>query len=683
MKTRFFQKIVLLIGLFLFCIAATKGQLSHSGYFNQGNRLFEKKDYYAAAQYYEKYLAIKKSSAPGAQPFAIEKKVKGSPGIRDSRWQAIYRLAECYRLCHDYTQAEKWYKEAASYPAVNYPLAQYWYGVSLRANGKYEEAMLAITKFQETYSTMDAYLTGADREIKNLRFILAELRRNDKDSFVVRQQNINGLNSAYAASALNGDTIVFTGIRPGEGTGQHGEISYNNRLYQASSAEDLITDQEPLKIHPQQATQDGMTTFSEDGKRMFFTRWDNKPGKKNAAIYGSEMTDTGWTLPVKLGSDVNRDGYNSAQPFITESVEGRYLLFSSDRPGGLGNDDLWYAEMDSGYHVLYVRNMGETINSPGDEQSPFFHENSRTLVFSSNGRPGMGGFDIYYAKGNISLSSWERPENPGSVINSSKDDLYFISTDEVNLWNTGWISSDRASDCCLSLFSFRESNSQYVAGRVVDCRDRKPLEGVLITLTESHHPGKWLKKINTDEHGNYAFELHNTSAFKILAEKKGFIPASGEYTLHFITGKDSLLNGDICLSAEPDTNLIREANNTIQFLNQSQGLGGFAYKRSSFNSSSYPMLDSLVGLLNKYPSITIRIDGYTDGIGGVDYNLRLAQARVDASIRYLVKKGISRDRLKGRAMGKCCPLAPETVNGKDDPAAMEKNRRVEYTILTI
>jgi outer membrane protein OmpA-like peptidoglycan-associated protein len=323
--------------------------------------------------------------------------------------------------------------------------------------------------------------------------------------------------------------------------------------------------------------------------------------------------------------------------------------------------------------------MGETINTAGDEQSPFFHKNSRTLIFSSNGRAGMGGFDIYYSKGNISLSAWDRPLNPGMAVNSSKDDLYFTSSDDVNLWNTGWLSSDRASDCCLSLFSFREVNSQFVGGRVLDCRDGKPLEGVVVILASSRHPEKLLKKMNTDEHGSYSVELHNTSAFKLTAEKKGYMPASGEYTLHFVTGKDSLMNGDICLSLEPDTNLIREADNMTRSLNN---LGGFAYKSASLSSSSYPRLDSLVSLLKKYPSIIVRIDGYTDGIGGDAYNLRLAQARVDASIRYLVKRGISRDRLTGKAMGKCCLIAPEIVNGKDDPAARERNRRVEYTILT-
>jgi len=681
MKTRSLKKIFLLIGCFLFCMAATRAQRSNSGYFNHGNQLFIRKDYYAAAQYYEKYLALVKNTDPVAQPFAVEKKVKGRPATRNSRWLAVYRLAECYRLCHDYTQAEKWYKEAATYPATAFPLAQYWYGVSLRANGKYEGAMVAITKFQEMYSTMDSNLTGADREIKNLRFITDEIKRSDKDSFVISQPEISGLGSAYAASSLNVDTIVFTGIRPEGGAGQQGKDYYNNRLYQVSVENSTILP-EPFRSHPQGTAHEGMSSFSQDGKRMFFTRWDSRPGQKNAAIYEAEWKDTGWSQPIKLGSDVNKEGYNSAQPFIAESLEGKYLLFSSDRPGGMGNYDLWYAEMDSGYHVLYVRNMGETINSPGDEQSPFFHENSRTLVFLSNGRPGMGGFDIYYAKGNINLSNWERPVNAGMAVNSSRDDLYFCSTDSVNLWNTGWLSSDRSSDCCLALFSFREVNSQYVAGRVVDCRNRQPLEGAVITLTEQRHPGKLLKKINTDEHGEYHIELHNTSTFRILAEKKGYNPASSEYVLHFKTGNDSLVNEDICLSAEPDTNLIKDAAGLLQFLNKSRELGGFAYKKSSPYMSSYPRLDSLAALMNKYPNITVRIDGYTDGIGSDEYNLRLAQARVEASIRYLVKKGISRDRLKGRAMGKCCPLVPETVNGKDDPAAREKNRRVEYTILT-
>jgi outer membrane protein OmpA-like peptidoglycan-associated protein len=94
------------------------------------------------------------------------------------------------------------------------------------------------------------------------------------------------------------------------------------------------------------------------------------------------------------------------------------------------------------------------------------------------------------------------------------------------------------------------------------------------------------------------------------------------------------------------------------------------------------MLDSLAGLLQRHPELLLRIDGYTDGIGGEAYNLRLAKARVDACIAYLAKQGIAKDRLQARAMGKCCPLVPEIVDGKDDPAARETNRRVEYVLLS-
>jgi OOP family OmpA-OmpF porin len=682
------KRIALSLGLSLCGIPAIMGQFAGSGYFNQANTLFKKKEYYSAAQYYEKYLAEAKQDPPStAQPFAVQKKLKAGAGSRNDRGDAMYNLAECYRLCHDHEQAEKWYAEAAALPHKDHPLLLYWYAVCLLANGKYPEATTALTKFQESYTTMDAYLAGSDKELKNLRFIQAEQRRSDRDSFVLRLQAPDGLNSAYAAVGGGGDTIVFTGIRP-EGT------KYRNRLYYALAPGETVNGQQPLPIHSQPAIQDGMASFSADEKRMFFTRWTDGPGsrdergtkarhgKRTAAIYETQKSDTGWSEPFKLDSSINLPGFNSAQPFVVESAEGIYLLFSSDRPKGVGHYDLWCAHLDSGYHILYVENMGPTVNSPGDEQSPFFHKNSRTLVFSSNGRAGMGGFDIYYCKGNISLSRWEQPANPGTPVNSSKDDLYFTGTDDINLWNTGWLSSDRSSACCLALFSFREVNEQHIVGRVVDAIAHKPLEGAIVTLTVPRHPEKIKGKINTDDKGGYSFETHNSSAFTITAEKKGYVPASGDYTLSFKTGNDTLVIDDISLSLVPDTTLAGEVANIRQSLSAPRRLGGFDYKKALLTADCYTMLDSLAGLLQRHAELLLRIDGYTDGIGGVAYNLRLAGARVDACIAYLVRKGIAKGRLQGRAMGKCCPLVPETVDGKDDPAARERNRRVEYVLLS-
>jgi OOP family OmpA-OmpF porin len=689
------KRMALILCLSLCGIPAIMGQFASSGYLNQANHLFKRKEFYSAAQYFEKYLAeAKKDPRSAAQPFAIRKKLKAGAGSLNSREDAMYNLAECYRLCHDHVEAEKWYTEAAAFPHKDHPLLMYWYAVSLLANGKYPEAMKALAKFQQSYTKMDAYLSGADKELRNLRFIQAELRRTDRDSFVLRQQAPDGINSAYAAASGGGDTIVFTGIRPEEAAGSPGQPRFINRLYMALATEETLNGQQPLPIHLQPAIQEGMASFSADGKRMFFTRWTDGPAtfndrgtkavraRSNAAIYETQKSDTGWSEPVRLDSSINRPGFNSAQPFVVESTEGIYLLFSSDRPNGIGRYDLWCAHLDSAYHVLYVENMGPTVNSPGDEEAPFFHKNSRTLVFSSNGRAGMGGFDIYYCRGNISLSRWEQPENPGMPVNSSKDDLYFIGTDEVNLWNTGWLSSDRSSECCLGLFSFYQLNEQHIMGRVVDAIAHQPLEGALVTLTAKGHTNKIKGKTNTNDKGGYSFESHNSSAFTITAEKKGYVPASGDFTLSFKTENDTLVNDDICLALVPDTTLTAEVANIGRSLNAPRRLGGFDYKQSSLGADCYVMLDSLAGLLQRHPELLLRIDGYTDGIGSESYNLRLAKARVDACMTYLTNRGIAQDRLEARVMGKCCPLEPETVDGKDDPAAREKNRRVEYTILT-
>jgi OOP family OmpA-OmpF porin len=671
-------------------VPAIMGQFASSGYLNQANHLFKRKEFYSAAQYYEKYLAEAKKDPPSAaQPFAVRKKLKAGAGSLNSGENAMYNLAECYRLCRDHIQAEKWYAKVAALPHKGHPLVLYWYAVSLLANGKYPEAMTALTNFQQCYTTMDAYLSGADKELRNLRFIQAEQRHTDKDSFVLRLQTPDGLSSAYAAtvapataaSADGGDdTIVFTGIRPEEAAGSPDQPRFTNHLYYALATEQIITALHPLPMHPQPATQEGMASFTADGKRMFFTRWTDGSAKKTASIYQTQKSDTGWSVPVKLDSSINRPGFSSVQPFVVESADGIYLLFSSNRPNSIGGYDLWCAHLDSAFQVLYVENMGPAVNSPGDEQAPFFHKNSRTLVFSSNGRAGMGGFDIYYCKGNISLSRWEQPANPGTPINSSKDDLYFTGTDEINLWNTGWLSSDRSSECCLALFSFRELNEEHIIGRVVDAIAHKPLEDVQVTLTTPKQ--KIIGKQNTNDKGGYSFESHNSSAFTITVEKKGYVPASGDYTLSFKTGNDTLFNDDIYLSLVPDTILAAEEANLRQSLNAPRRLGGFDYKQSRLTADCYTMLDSLAGLLQRHAELLLRIDGYTDGIGGEAYNLRLARARVDACIAYLTKKGIAKDRLQARAMGKCCPLVPEIADGKDDPTAREKNRRVEYVLLS-
>ena len=666
--------------LCIFFLTRATAQVNHLGYFNKGEQLFRQKEYYEAAQYYEKYLGGKKTGPP-AQPFAVEKKVKGQTH-RNPRQEAIYHLAECYRQVNDYTRAEPWYGQASKFPSAAYPECHYWYGVVLRANGHYALAIDQLTLFEKEYTGMSPILVDADRQLESLRYIQDQLAREDKNGWQLDRQSNYGNTSAYALSVRNSNTMVFTSIHAVSTGVKTAATEYRNELYEVDGAETAVgpigpqpadsgalASAYPMPVAFDNKVHNGLAAFSADGQRMFFTRWTKKEGLTQAAIWSSRHTDTGWTRPLPMGAPIDLEGYNSTQPFVT--ADGRYLLFSSDRPGGIGKYDLWYARLDSDYQVITVANLGETINTPEDDEAPYYHQNSRMLVFASNGRTGMGGFDIYYSHGNFDFSRWEKPQNPGIPLNSSKDDLYFVSTDEDNCWNTGWLSSDRGSGCCLALYSVRQNNVQYIAGRVVDDKSRRPIAGVQLILTDPRHKGRELAQGVTDSSGNYSFVLRNTSRIQLAAVKDGYRPGSGDLVIQMLTGKDTLHSRDLALQPVPPP---------AQLVAHSTIVGNFPYKKSALPASAYYVLDSLVIVLNSDASLNLQVEGYTDGIGGDAYNIRLAKARVDACIRYLVKKGIAAGRLRGKSFGKCCPLEPETIDGKDNPAGREANRRVEYRI---
>ena len=659
-----------IIAMVIPCAHAQNG----SGYFNQAQNLFKEKNYYEASVIFEKYLATEKHSRPRSTPFAIEKKVKGKTNV-DPHQEAVYDLAESYRSINDYQKAEKYYKESIGFSEKAYPDARYWYAVTLRANQKYAEALVQITAFLEKHTEMDELLIKADRELENLKFIQLQSERvNDK--FVLNEMKGKDPASGYALAQRNGDTVVFTSVMQDK-SDNGGVTEYMNTLFESLDSDNPLLGAEQMDIPTGKGVHDGMASFSHDGKFMFFTRWTKKNNQTISYIYTSHLNNKGWTEPVRAPEPLNMEGSNSAQPFLT--TDGRYVIFSSDRAGGAGGYDLWAASLDTNHEVIQVQNLGNVINTSGDEESPYYHDKTRMLIFSSNGHVGMGGFDIFYAKGNFNMSDWEKPVNAGAPLNSSKDDMYYVSTDEDDVWNTGWISSDRSSECCLALFEVKENNSLYLNGTVVDCKTQLPLTNVLLTVTDLRHRDRLLGKYKVDTSGRYKIELHNSAHFRINVTRPDYEPSGMDYNLQIHQGTDSLMNEPICMKSVKTPE--KEIEQLLKSLERSSHVGNFAYKKAVLSDSAHDNLDSLAIILKKNPQMIILVEGYTDGIGGVKYNLKLARRRVDACIRYLVKQGVSKDQLKGKAMGKCCPIAPETIDGNDNPAGREINRRVEYKVL--
>ena len=643
-----------------------------SGYFNQAENLFKSKNYYEASVVFEKYLATEKNSRPRSTPFAIEKKVKGKTNM-DPHQEAVYQLATSYRMINDYQKAEKYYKESIGFSEKSYPDARYWYAVTLRANQEYPEALVQITAFLDKHTQMDDLLIAADREMEDLKFIQLQSERAN-DQFALQELKGTDPSFGYALAQKGVDTVVFTAVLSKKTAS---ETVFMNTLFESADTANPLLGSKQMDMPTGSGVHDGMASFSHDGNTMFFTRWTKNNNITVSAIYLSHRENNRWTTPVRAADPINIEGSNSAQPFITE--DGRYLLFSSNREGGSGGYDLWIASLDNNYEVIQVRNMGNVINSGGDEEAPYYHNKSRMLVFSTNGRVGMGGFDLFYAKGNFNLNGWEKPLNAGAPLNSTKDDLYYVGTDEDNVWNTGWVSSDRGSGCCLALFSVRENNAQFVNGTVIDCKTLKPLSNVSLKVTDLRHPDRILGLYKADTAGRYAFLLHNSAHFKVSAQREEYEPGSRDYNLETHKGTDTLKHDTICL--EPVGYPEKEVEKLLKSLEQSSHLGNFAYKKAKLNNYTRENLDSLAKILKNYPDLVILVEGYTDGIGGDKYNLNLAQKRVDVCIRYLVSKGVREGQLQGKAMGECCPIAPETIDGKDNPAGREMNRRVEYKVI--
>lgn len=410
-----------------------------SNYKKAADSYYSKGDYNSAAQYYEKYMTGKTVGKGGYDPYTVQKQSRISEKDAAESVDILYRMAESYRNLTWYVRAEEPYRKVAGEASEKYPLARYWYGVTLRANGKYKDAEKELSGFISGYKTNDAVKKQAVIELENCKFIQQAMAAEVKENKVNKLDSVINKEGANYAAGWVADTLIFTSTR---GT-------YNNRIYSAGAAGAT-----ELTIPGSGKNQQGVASFTADGNKMYFTAWDvNGEGTKTSGIYSSDKKAGVWDQPVLLNNNVNAQGANARQPQIT--ADGKYLLFASDKPGGSGKFDIWYAAIDTKGNIGRAVNAGKSINTPGDEEAPFYHQASGTLVFASNGNAGMGGFDLYAAKGDFA-GGWQAAENLGYPINSVKDDIYFVSRQSKGLLDDAVISSDRSSACCLELFAVKK-----------------------------------------------------------------------------------------------------------------------------------------------------------------------------------------------------------------------------------
>ncbi|MEJ7625674.1 MAG: OmpA family protein [Ferruginibacter sp.] len=634
-------------------------------YLLAAEKYFDKADYFSAAQYYEKYLGAGKAKNTAAfNPYAVSATSTKFTGNSNVNKETIFfKLAESYRLLNFHEKAEPNYRQVLETGNTKYPLARYHHATTLRALAKYDEAEAAFNTFINEYSTEDVYRENAIREIANLGFIKSQLVKKDLPLYTVNKApaGLNSTGGNYAPAWMNATTLLFTSTRP-EGKDKAG--NYINRVYETDYSTGTPGNV-VLSSLPQPAdVEQGVVTVTPDGSTMFLSRWVIGKGTKTASLYSSKRSGNKWSAPVS--STLNAEGSNTQQPFIMP--DGKSILFSSDRPGGLGGFDLWYAELDNNNNPGAAVNMGSTINTKYDEQAPSFHAASNTLVFSTNGRTGMGGYDFFYSKG--SINNFSAPQNFGYPVNSIKDDIYFSSRGtERNVLEDVLLSSDRDAACCLEMFSLNKKKPlKTVEGTVVACETKIPLEGVSISFVDPA-TNKVIIEKTTDASGRYTFTLEEYQLLKATATLTRYFTNSMEFNSPEDVDAEVLMNMPLCLK------LIPEVAITVENVY-------YDFNKATLKEESFPALDKLVTLLNDNPTMQIELSAHTDSKGTDEYNLKLSDARATSVVDYLISKGIPTSRLIAKGYGEAMPVAEnENSDGTDNPEARQKNRRTEFKVL--
>ena len=648
-------------------------------YRQEADKFYEQKNWQSAAINYEKYLTDKKGLGienNDYNPYAV----KGTTAAKGTATKPVvvpknvslklinYRIAECYRNLDNYKAAEPWYAKVVKTDKASYPLSPYYYAVCLRALAQYSEAEAEFNNFLSGYTTQDDFTKKANVELRNLKFIIAQMQGKEQQLFVVNKMQ-DGINTTEhgqnTAPFVSNKTLYFTSSRPDTiVVKKQKKAQHHNNIFAYKAGANPEKTNLPTDADMHQEA----TTFTPDGKTVFFTRWAIK-GDKIASIYKSVMGDNGtWGEPEKLGADINAVGFSSQQPSVT--ADGKYLLYASNKAGGKGKFDIWYAPLEAGKTGASL-NVGEPVNSDEDEITPFYHIPSMQLVFASQGRVGMGGYDLFQSKGTIG-GTWGEPKNLGYPVNSQKDEQYFYSNDDKFLLKNFYISSDRASDCCLELFTANKLIKKWVGGKVVNKKTGEPVANVTLNVTDDK--GVASPPLKTDANGMYFFETDPYNSLSARASKEKYEPSTQTITGDF--NIDTLARADwaITPTPPPPPPVITEDKPLIV---------RFAYDSANIAGEYQESLDSLAAMMVRDADMKVEIGGYTDQHGDVKYNLKLSQRRADAAKKYLVDKfNVDAGRLSTKGYGKCCPIEKEANDdGTENENARAINRRLEFKML--
>lgn len=598
----------------LLCVTAGFAQSK----LKKANRLFAEFAYVDAAKEYEKYLENEKQ-----------------PGI-----ETIQNVADAYYYTNNTASALRWYTklDAVTAGAMD---DKYFnrYIQSQRAEGNNQRADELFKKRLEAKGDQEAI-----NRFVNQRKYLDSLNR-EPSNFTVTNLAVNTDKSDFG-TAFYGNQIVYSSSKDTTKVG--GKIyAWNDQpfleLYVADrNAVDGSLFNDKKFIQDEQTQYHNATlTFTPDLKRVYYSSSivkkndklnNGKAGTNNFEIISGDIEGDKLVNVEKLA--FNNKDYSVGHPAL--SSDGKWLFFASDMPGGLGETDLYVAEVYTNGAVGDPVNLGPKINTAGREMFPFV--NDSILYFSSDGHYGMGGLDVFESR-RIKDLDFSEPKNLGAKINSIRDDFSFIIDKEKKY---GYVSSCRPGgrgDDDIYYFTRQEPPcNQWVSGKVINHKYQIAINQADIKVYDQY--GDAIASAKTGEDGTYKVQVPCGSKIKVEASKENHTKADKELQTNKKNGEETK---DVNFELSNYADLVKKEDNVEKVdINPIY----FDYDKYAITEQAATELDKVVYVMKNFPAIVIKIESHTDSRGKDKYNLVLSQNRAKATYDYILARGIDPARIE-------------------------------------
>jgi len=563
------------------------------------------------------------------------------------------QLAECYYNMFNSQEAEKYYALATQEPqdAETY----YKYAQMLKANKKYDAANEQMKKFAKlapsdmrakAFVENPSYITKLTekQQVYNLKYLDVNSDKSDFGGVLYD-------NNFYFTSARNS-------ARKDYGWNKEPFLDIYKSTYNPDGT--FMSTEAITELNSQ--FHDGPVTITADGNTMYFTSDSFREkvfikDKKNKLKLGRNnlfkaTNENGkWTNITPL--PFNSADYSTSNPSV--SRDGKTLYFSSDMPGSLGGVDIWKTTVNADGTYGTPQNLGNNINTEGNESFPYITDDNNTLYFASSGRQGFGGLDVYQAD----LAKGTPAQNMGKPINTEKDDFSFTFNNKNKI---GFFSSNRTGND--EIYGAEPICTTELLAQVVNEETNQPISNAKVAIVDAKK--NILATLQTNEKGEASYRVPCDAEYAIQASKDGYM--SNVYQV--AKTKEDQLKATIKLT--PIKPIITETEIILQPIY-------FEYNKSNITEDGAFELDKLVKVMQDNPKLVILAKSHTDNRGSDTYNLNLSDRRAKSTVQYIISKGIDRARISGKGFGETEPKVDCGQTCTEEQYA--QNRRSEFLIV--